>query len=242
MNRDILEAAERAQPEMMQKVALSLSLIEKMAPEFMEDILRDFETVSEVTTEKIAAAPEAVRKTAIGVAASIGAGVAASLGTALAADFFDIAKRGLTKSRNFKRIMKYNPQLKNEVSDPARLKPAFDALHRYAPDFTADPMLGASLLKSLANQPPGNEYQLITNLIGSRKNLVDIEHNQFKLDLREPANDAANLLTGNRKHKERVELESAKQAPIHYHQHFHGKDSVKGSRTPIAPKGSSSTP
>lgn len=237
MDKKILESAEIAQPELMWKTAMTLALIEKMTPEFMADVLQDFETISDVTMEKVANIPSAARTTAIGVAASIGAGVAASLGTAIATDLFDAAKRGLTKSRNFKRIMKYNPHLKNEIRDPSRLKPAFDALHKYAPDFTADPMLGASLLKSLSDQPPGNEYQLLTNLIKSRSELTAVKSNQFRLDLR----DATKDLVGDKKQKERVALEAAKQPPIHYHQHFGGKG-PKGTGTPLAIKNPGSIP
>jgi hypothetical protein len=192
MNRDILESAERAQPELMKKTAMAVGLIEKMAPEFLEDVLQEFEAISEVTLEKVASMPDSIRKGAIGVAAIVGTGVAASLGSAIATDLFDAAKRGLTKGRNFRRIMEQNPNLRNEIHDKSRLKPAYDAIHRYAPDFTADPLIGGSLLKSLANQPSGNEYQLITNLLGSRKNLADVKNNQFRTDWK----TAKELVTG----------------------------------------------
>lgn len=211
MDKRYLEAANQAEPELMQKTAQALSLIEKLAPEFLPDVLQEFETIASVTTEKLAAAPSAassrvfsspVGQAAIGVAASIGVGVAASLGSAIAADLFDTAKRGLTKARDLRRIMASNPKLREEVNDPERLKPAFNALHHYAPDLMKDPLVGGSLLKSLANQAPGNEHVLIRDLIGSRKNLVDIRNNQFRLDLRE---------MGKKQEK--------KEGPLHYHLH-----------------------
>lgn len=204
MNRDILESAERAQPELMKKTAMAVGLIEKIAPEFLEDVLQEFEMVCSVTEEKVKEAAGIVpglknvmsvrggMDKAIGVAAIVGTGVAASLGSAIATDLFDAAKRGLTKGRNFRRIMEHNPNLKNEIHDKSRLKPAYDAIHRYAPDFTRDPLIGGSLLKSLANQPSGNEYQLITNLLGSRKNLADVKNNQFRTDWK----TAKELVTG----------------------------------------------
>lgn len=192
MNKEVLELAHQAQPELMQKTAMALKLTERMDPDFAQELLEEFEMISDVTMEKSAAAPVSalskvfsnpVGKQAIGVAAVVGAGIAASLGTAVASDLYDAARRKLTKARNFKRIMEYNPRLKEEVNDPARIKPAYNAIHRYAPDFTADPMLGASLLKSLANQPPGGEHVLLTSLLGSRKNLQDVKRSQFQPDL-----------------------------------------------------------
>lgn len=190
MNDQILKLATAADPETMAKTAEALELIERLAPEFVQDVFDDFETISSYTTEKVAAgavpsimgAFKAGANTAIGAAAVVGTAVGASLGSHIAADLFDAAKRGLTKSRNYKRIMDANPKLKEEVIDKARLKPAFDALHRFAPDFMSDPLLGGSLLKSMANQPSGNEYQLMEKLIGSRKSLQEIKERQMRPD------------------------------------------------------------
>lgn len=238
MNKEILEQAQAAQPELMQKTAQALALIEKMAPEFVPDVLKEFEVISEVTTEKVAGLPDSVKTRAIGVAASIGAGIAASLGTAVATDLYDAAKRGLTKSRNFKRIMQHDPTLKDAVpgSDKKTIKNTFDMLHRYAPDFTADPVLGASILRA-AFETPGHEEDQIQKLLGSRKNLADIRNNQFRVDLRDSFKDHA------KEHAQRKELEqikATKPGPIHYHQHFESRRPPKG--TPLALKNPGSTP
>lgn len=217
MNKEILEQANRAAPELMQKTAQVLALIEKMEPEFVPDVLQEFEMISEVTTEKVASLPDAVKSRAIGVAASVGVGIAASLGTAIATDLYDTAKRGLTRARNFKRIMSFDPSLKDVApSGKKTLKTTFDMVHRYAPDFTADPVLGSSLLRSLVVVPVGGEQAAIEKLIGSRNNLTSVRNNQFKVDLRD-------AFKGDKDHKQKMELEGAKQAPIHYHQHFEGK-------------------
>lgn len=192
MNREILELAAQAEPELMNKTAQAVELIERMAPEFLDEVVQEFRNISDVTKEKVAAGVgpglkplmhlHNLGKGAIGVAAIAGTAIGASLGTAIASDLFDAAKRGLTKSRNFKRIMDSNPKLKDEIIDKSRIKPTFDALHRFAPDFMSDPLVGASLLKSVANQPGGNEYQIIEKLIGSRKNLIDIKDKQHRPD------------------------------------------------------------
>lgn len=203
MNPEILEAAESAQPELMQKTAQALTLIEKMAPEFMEDVISDFETISSVTLEKVAGVPPIVKEKLLGAGALVGTAIAAGLGTSIATDLFDAAKRGLTKSRNFKRIMEANPGLKN-VAEPKRLKPAFDMVHRYAPDFTSDPMLGGSLITAIVNQPPGHEYNLIKELLGARKNLSDIKGSQFRPDF-------GKLIGGPSKETPEQKLEHAKK-------------------------------
>lgn len=211
MNKTFLEAANRAEPELMQKTAQALALIEKMTPELLPDVLEEFETISDITTEKLAAAPEASSARVLrDFAGKAAIGVAASLGSAIAADVFDVAKRGLFKSRDLKRILTHNPKLREEVNDPSRLKPAFNALYRYAPDLMSDPMVGGSLLKALANQAPGNEHVMVTGLLGSRKNLVDIKSNQFRLDLRDA-----------------LKKDKDGGGPIHYHQHFEGKGPKK---------------
>lgn len=213
MDKRILDAAQEAAPETMAKVA---ELVSQIGPEFLEDVFQEFDAISEMTLEKSAGVSDFVKTRimpgALKGAVLVGVAGAAALGTSIAADLFDAAKRGLTKDRNFKRIMKYAPQLRGEVSDPGRIKPAFDALHRYAPDFTADPMLGASLLKSLVNQPPGNEHVLITALLNSRKTLGEIKNNQFKPDFRAGKKDSDLTF------EQRIALEKAKPAEQHLHQ------------------------
>jgi hypothetical protein len=95
----------------------------------------------------------------------------------MATDLYDTAKRGLNKGRNFRHIMLANPELKK--TDKERLHNAYDALHRYAPEFTADPMVGGSLLKSVIDLP-GNEHTVIKDLINARKNLLDSKRSQYQ--------------------------------------------------------------
>ena len=66
--------------------------------------------------------------------------------------------------------MKANPELK--AIDKARLQQSFDAIHRYAPEMTADPLVGGALLKSVADVS-GNEAVAIKSIIDTRKNVVN---------------------------------------------------------------------
>lgn len=179
--KELLAAANTARPDLMQKTAQAVALLERLAPEFLQDVREDIQSITDVTMEKMADVPNGLLSKTKGIGYSMAAAGGIGLASAIATDLYDAARRGLTKGTNWKRIMDANPGLKNDVRDPARLKPAFNMLHRYAPDFTADPMLGGALLKSLADMPSGNEHTLISNLLGARNNLRSIKNHQFEL-------------------------------------------------------------
>lgn len=187
MNKQLLELAEQAQPELMQKTAMNLALIEKISPEYMEEACAGLEEISTVTMEKSAGISPVIKDKLFNAAGIAGTALAVGLGTSIATDMFDWSKRVLTKGRNFKRIMNFDPSLKEvPASGRKTLKNTFDMLHRYAPDFTADPVLGSGLLRSLVNVPVGGEREQIEKLIGARKNLLDIKDKNFKVDFKPP--------------------------------------------------------
>ena len=94
-------------------------------------------------------------------------------------DLYDIAKRNVTKHGNFNRILEFSPELKKNF-DKDRLQNSFNALHRYAPEMTADPMIGGSLLKAVA-ESPGFESTIIRDMINARKSLIDSRTGQFRM-------------------------------------------------------------
>jgi hypothetical protein len=75
--------------------------------------------------------------------------------------------------------MQSNPELKG--LDKTRLTNTYNTIHMYAPEFTADPIMGGSLLKSVYDAGPGMDHVMVRELIGSRKNLQDTKHNQFRM-------------------------------------------------------------
>jgi hypothetical protein len=176
MNRkEILQAAQAACPEMMAKTAHALALLEKLDPSFVPEVLVDFDHITKFTHEKLASGPgQASGMKGLGLA--VGGALAAGLATAVAGDLYEAARRGLTKGTNFKRIMAANPDLKNY--DKARVRASFDTLHRYGPEFTADPLMGGSLLKAVAGLE-GNEHTLIKDVIKARKEFYDAKKNRF---------------------------------------------------------------
>lgn len=166
---DLVKLASNTKPEIVEKIASTVKLIEAMAPEFVPEVIKEISNITNSTQEKLASISD--------LGKALGGAAMAALGGAIATDLFDVAKRGLTKSTNFKRIMEANPELKKDI-DPARLKTSFDLIHRYAPEFTADPIMGGSILKAVA-ELPGNEVVMIKDLIKSRGELLTSKNRQF---------------------------------------------------------------
>jgi len=180
---DILTTISEEQPEMMAKIAGHLEAIDKECPDFMPGVMKDFDIICSMTSEKVAASTGKAVKSALKaarfgpMAIAVGGTLAGGLLSSISTDLYDAAKRGLTKGRNFDRIMDANPNLKREL-DRKQMLMAFDALHRYAPDFTADPLIGGALLKQVAELPQMS-HKTIIELIGARKDLLDAKGRHF---------------------------------------------------------------
>jgi hypothetical protein len=174
--KEILQAAQVSCPEVMAKTAQALALLEKVDPSFVPEVLSDFNTITKFTSEKVASVGAGQAAGLKGFGLAVGGALAAGLATAVSADLYDAARRGLTKGTNFKRIMAANPDLKNY--DKARVRASFETLHRYGPEFTADPLMGGSLLKAVAGLE-GNEHTLIKDVIKARKEFYDAKKNRF---------------------------------------------------------------
>lgn len=172
---EIIDFVGRHEPALMAKTAQMVALLGRIEPDFVEDTLKDFNTILGVVKEKTAAMPEVNWKPYMLAA---GGTVVGGLASSIATDLYDAAKRGLSKGHNFKRIMEANPSLKKEV-DQTNLRRAYNAVHRYAPEFTADPMVGGAILKRIATLPDYATTDIL-NLISSRKNLKDAKGNHFQ--------------------------------------------------------------
>jgi hypothetical protein len=168
---DLIRGAGASAPELMQKTAEILSVIEHHNPENAKLVVEEINAIAEYTSEKLAFGPLAMWGAA--AAGSAASGVLNSM----AGDLYDAAKRGLTRERNLKAIMQANPELK--AFDKTRLQACYSAIHRYSPELTADPLIGGSLLKNMA-EVPGNESQVIKDLLTSRKNLLDSKDKQYR--------------------------------------------------------------
>jgi hypothetical protein len=175
--KDIVKLAGSEFPDEMQKVADAIAFLEEHDPHFAREVVEDISDISSYAAEKFTKTAEGY-----GAATRFGAALGGALVTGLIGsvmpDIYDAAKRGVSKSRNFKDILALNPELKEY--DKARLQRSYDALHRFAPDFTSDPIVGGSLLKAVADNP-GNEPVVLKDLINSRKNLRDAKNSQFRM-------------------------------------------------------------
>lgn len=167
----ILTAVNNHEPALMAKTAQMVALLGRIEADFVPDVLSDFNTIIGVVQEKTAA----VNWKPYAMAA--GGTVAGGLLSSIATDLYDAAKKGLTKGRNYARIMEANPQLKREV-DPKSLRMAYNSLHRFAPDFTSDPLIGGALLKQVAELPQMS-HKTIVELIGARKDIQDAKGRHF---------------------------------------------------------------
>jgi hypothetical protein len=184
---DFLKLASLVKPELIEKTAKALAALELVSPEHANELKAEMDAIIArplQLMEKNAGAASAIASAygkvpqGVKTVAVLGVGSAlAGLGSSIATDLYDAARRKFTSGRNFKRIMDANPEL-SKGFDKKQLKATFDTLHRYAPDFTADALMGGSLLSAMA-QVPGNEKNFIVELINSRKNLADAKSKQY---------------------------------------------------------------
>jgi hypothetical protein len=160
---------------LMQKVAQvapeKYDFFIKTAAEVRESPFRD-EILAELD-HIIKTANQPFMQSAWGNAAKgIGAAVGTSIAVSVAGDMFDSLKRGITKSRNYKAMMKGNPDLAEE--DAKQVQSAFATLHRFNPEFSSDPNVSGAFVKKQIGLT-GFDPQMLTTLVGARKNLSDIK-------------------------------------------------------------------
>jgi hypothetical protein len=113
----------------------------------------------------------------MGGAKTMGLGVlgtaAGGIGLALAGDLYDATRRGITKGRDYKRMLASNPDLKEKPS--AQVQAIFSTLHRFNPDFASDPVVSGSFVRNhvdLAGEGAGAVgLDSLKNLVDARKNL-----------------------------------------------------------------------
>jgi hypothetical protein len=114
---------------------------------------------------------------------ALGGMFATGVGLALAGDLYDAAKRGITKTRDYKAMLSSNPDLKDK---PARqVQSLFSTLHKFNPEFASDPLVAGSFVRNhveMANSEQGAvDINVLNSLVSSRKNLQDSKKlNPFK--------------------------------------------------------------
>lgn len=179
--QELVKAASEARPDLMNKTAIALAAASKIDPSFANEAIEEFNRITNTTVEKVAAVG------GMGpVLKAVGTAGAVALAGSVATDLYDAAKRALTKGTSFKRMMDFNPALSAYKKEEVRR--AFETMHRFAPEFTADPNLGGQVINRMVELPQDNA-NLIMQLINANKNVADTRRNQFaigKVDVRDP--------------------------------------------------------
>ncbi len=170
---------------LMQKVAQvapeKYNFFLKTAAEVRESPFRD-EIVSELN-HIIKRANQGFMQGPWGTAGkAIGTAVGTSIAVSLAGDMFDSLKRGITKGRNYRAMMKANPDLAEH--DAKEVQTAFSTLHRFNPEFSGDPSVAGTLVKHQLKMDGGPNLQSLTSMIGARKHIHDVKRlpNPLRMD------------------------------------------------------------
>ena len=101
-----------------------------------------------------------------GTGVAFGVMTAGGVALALAADLYESAKRGLTKGRDFRSMLKANPDL-GAASKAAKVKASFSTLHRFNPEFAKDPNVAGSYVRNSIDMP-GSELASVKDLVKAR--------------------------------------------------------------------------
>jgi hypothetical protein len=178
----LLKLAAEASPELMEKSAYAIKLAERLDPESVEEIVGDFREIAERldTHIKVAGAGQMAKDIITGV----GVATAGALGLAVATDLYSAARRGLTKGRNWKRMLDANPSLLDPhdpdgVHNQARLRSAFNSIHRFAPELASDPLAAGAAVRQLADSPNGTYHSNLKNSIEIQKVIGDSHAKPF---------------------------------------------------------------
>jgi hypothetical protein len=197
--QEILEMANQARPDLMDKIARVVAVLSEKDPETAREVISDLNYVADHTAEKAKTA--GIRP----FAAAVGGSIAAGLAHAVAGDLYDAARRGLTKTRNYSAMVGFHKELKGDSNTSHN----FATLHRFAPELTSDASLAGSLVGRM-NRLPGDEMTVIRDAITARASLA-----KAKADLFRPAghgfsfhDEAAE--TENLRHQNALKLETHK--------------------------------
>lgn len=122
---------------------------------------------------------------------AVGAAAVGGIALALAGDMYDAAKRGITKGRDYKSMMKENPALQRL---PAKeVQKAFSVLHRFNPEFASDPTVagawvGRQVQVTSMNPDSYADSSMLKGLVDSRKNIADVKKiSPFKIETQKKA-------------------------------------------------------
>jgi hypothetical protein len=180
MSRELLlKQAAEARPDLLKKANEFLTLLEAISPEHALETRQEIRSHLDATSlelTKLSAGPAAAET--FGAAAKnfglvLAGTAAAGLAASLATDLYSAAKGGLTKGRNFKRMMTMLPDDVKELHSKKEIMQAFNSAHHFGPELTADPMVGSSIVTGILAAPVSTREQKIRDIITASKSFAE---------------------------------------------------------------------
>ena len=173
----MVKLAADAAPILMEKTALALQLLERIAPEFVPDVVADFQKISSVAdrkTKEAAINVEGVKGGVGRLADNLAMGVVGGIGIAVASDLYNAARKGLTAGRNWKRMIEANPELRERSVEEVRTH--FNTLQKTAPALASNPQAAGAAVQQLLDIPSNRYHQILTELAEDQKKIVDAQY------------------------------------------------------------------
>jgi len=83
-------------------------------------------------------------------------------------------KHSLSKAKNYKDMLDSNPELQNEGIDAKSVQKHFDTLHRFNPEYAADPVVAGTYVHN-AMEYARPSIDTVNNIVQARKNHMDAQ-------------------------------------------------------------------
>jgi len=178
---ELMKTASAADPESMKKIAACIDLLEHYEPEAVSELTADFRAYAEHVNGKMKTAASATdswaqkawggtKEIGVGAAKTLAGSLLVGMGLAASTDLLRMAKTKLTESRNFKRMMDANSNLRSK--SPAELRQAFKSLQKFAPDVASDPLAAGSMVWHLTSSLEGDHYKPLREAVTLQKEMA----------------------------------------------------------------------
>ncbi len=120
-----------------------------------DEFLEEFDGILKKAAMDWKSIGSSVGQGGLAMAKGLGATALGGIGLALAGDAYDATRRAITKTRNYKRMMASNPDLKDKPAH--QVQAIFSTLHRFNPDFSGDPVVSGSFVRQHVDMAQSEE-------------------------------------------------------------------------------------
>lgn len=111
----------------------------------------------------------------VGYGTALGAGaVAGATAMNLVREKLKERSDSLKKAKDYKGMLEANPQLRGAEVDAQMVQRHFDTLHRFNPEYAADPMVAGTYVQNSLEMARPN-IDALNNVVNARKNLIDAQ-------------------------------------------------------------------